>query len=62
MSLPKRLGITLPVPPDVDACMAWALWAEERGIDAIWFADTGGADSLTLELDRAICHAYTIHI
>lgn len=48
MSLPKRLGITLPVPPDVDACMAWALWAEERGIDAIWFADTGGADSMTL--------------
>ncbi|MCZ6629537.1 MAG: LLM class flavin-dependent oxidoreductase [SAR324 cluster bacterium] len=48
MSLPKRLGITLPIPPDVDATMARALWAEQRGIDAIWFADAGGADSLTL--------------
>ncbi len=54
MSLPKRLGITLPVPPDVDASMQWALWAERKGIDAIWFADTGGADSLTLAAAVAV--------
>jgi probable F420-dependent oxidoreductase len=54
MSLPKRLGITLPVPPDVHATMKWAAWAEEKGIDAIWFADTGGADPLTLAAAMAM--------
>jgi probable F420-dependent oxidoreductase len=54
MSLAKRLGITLPVPPDVNATMKWAGWAEERGFDAIWFADTGGPDPLTLAAAMAI--------
>ena len=54
MSVPIRVGITLPIPPDVDACLERAQWAEGTGYDAIWFADVGGIDSLTLAAAIAV--------
>jgi probable F420-dependent oxidoreductase len=48
MALPVRVGISLPVPPDVDATLKTADWAEREGIDGVWFADAGDADPLTL--------------
>jgi probable F420-dependent oxidoreductase len=48
MTLPVRMGITLPVPPDVDASLRTAEWAEAQGYDGVWLADVGEIDSLTL--------------
>jgi len=48
MALPVRVGISLPVPPDVETTLETAAWAEREGFDGVWFADTGDADPLTL--------------
>lgn len=48
MALPVRVGISLPVPPDVEATLKMAEWAEAEGIDGVWFVDGGDADALTL--------------
>jgi len=48
MALPVRVGISLPVPPDVEASLKMAEWAEAEGIDGVWFVDGGDADALTL--------------
>src|SRR5271156_4904137 len=48
MALPVRVGISLPVPPDVDATLKMAEWAEASGFDGVWFAGGGDADALTL--------------
>lgn len=54
MSVPIRLGITLPVPPDAGACIERALWAEREKYDAVWFADLGGIDPLTVAAAIAV--------
>ncbi len=48
MAQPVRMGVTLPVPPDAQATLRLAEWAEVEGFDAVWFADTGELDALTL--------------
>ena len=47
MSIPLRMAVTLPVPQGVEATLSRAVWAEERGYDDLWFADSSGIDSLT---------------
>ena len=54
LSVPIRAGITLPVPPDVEACIERARWAEREGFDAVWFADLGGIDPLTVAAAIAV--------
>lgn len=46
--IPKRIAISVPVPPDVESTLNYAQWAEREGYDDLWFADGGGIDSLTL--------------
>jgi probable F420-dependent oxidoreductase len=48
MALPVRVGLSLPVPPDIDATLKMADWAEATGFDGVWFTDGGDADPLTL--------------
>lgn len=48
MGTRKRIAITIPVPPDIDATLARAKWAEDNGFDDVWFADSAGPDALTL--------------
>ena len=48
MPVSQRIAATLPVPPGVEATIAHAVWAEERGFDDVWFADSGTGDPLTL--------------
>ncbi len=43
-----KLGISLPVPPDVPACVAWAQRAEDLGYESVWIADTNGPDPFVL--------------
>ena len=38
---PRRLGASLPLPPDVPFCRRVAARAEELGYDSLWIADTG---------------------
>ena len=47
MSIPLRTAVTLPILQGVEATLNRAVWAEERGFDDIWFADSSGIDSLT---------------
>jgi probable F420-dependent oxidoreductase len=54
MALPVRLGISLPVPPDVDTTLKTAEWAEAQGFDGVWFADSGDADPMTLSAAVAV--------
>jgi probable F420-dependent oxidoreductase len=54
MALPVRVGISLPVPPDIDATLKTAEWAEAEGIDGVWFVDGGDADALTLAAATAV--------
>lgn len=46
--LPVRYAISLPVPPDVNACLDIALRAENVGYESAWLADTGGIDPFVL--------------
>jgi len=48
MSIPQRIAATLPLPPGVEATIEHARWAEARGYDDVWFADSGTGDALTL--------------
>lgn len=48
MAIPQRIAATLPLPPSVDTTIPHAVWAEERGYDDVWFADSGTGDALTL--------------
>jgi probable F420-dependent oxidoreductase len=43
-----RLALSLPVPPNVPACLDWARRAEEMGYESIWIAETGGPDPFIL--------------
>ena len=47
MTIPLRTAVTLPIPRGVEATLSRAVWAEERGFDDLWFADSSGIDSLT---------------
>lgn len=48
MPLPTRPAISLPLPADAEACLAKAVWAEQRGYDGVWLADIGTQDACTL--------------
>jgi len=54
MSQPVRMAISLPVPPDTNACIQAAQWAEEEGFDGAWLADVGTLDALTLTAALAV--------
>ena len=43
-----RLALSLPVAPDVAACVEWARRAESLGYESIWIAETGGPDPFVL--------------
>ncbi len=43
-----KLAISLPVPPDVNACIEWAKRAEDLGYESVWIADTNGPDPFVL--------------
>jgi probable F420-dependent oxidoreductase len=43
-----KLALSLPVPPNVPACVDWARRAEELGYESIWIAETGGPDPFVL--------------
>ena len=47
MTIPLRTALTLPHPGGVEETLSIAVWAEERGYDDLWFADSSGIDSLT---------------
>ena len=46
--LPTRYAFSLPVPPDVNACLDVARRAEALGYESAWLADTGGVDPFVL--------------
>ncbi|MCH9675775.1 MAG: LLM class flavin-dependent oxidoreductase [Gammaproteobacteria bacterium] len=48
MGIRKRIAVTLPVPPGIEASLERARWAEDNGFDDVWFADSAGPDALTL--------------
>jgi probable F420-dependent oxidoreductase len=43
-----QMALSLPVPPNVPACIEWARRAEELGYESIWIAETGGPDPFVL--------------
>lgn len=45
---PKRLGLTLPVGPDVRSSIEWARRAEALGYESLWIAEAGGPDPFVL--------------
>lgn len=47
MTIPLRIALTLPHPKGLEATLSQAVWAEERGFDDLWFADSSGIDALT---------------
>src|SRR5260221_465721 len=42
------LALSLPLPPNVPGCIAWAQRAEAIGYESIWIAETGGPDPFVL--------------
>ena len=44
----KRIAITLPIGPYVEDSIAVVRWAEDNGIDDVWFSDAMAPDSLTM--------------
>jgi probable F420-dependent oxidoreductase len=44
----RNLALSLPVPPDVATCVAWARRAEDLGFESVWIAETGGPDPFVL--------------
>jgi probable F420-dependent oxidoreductase len=46
--LPVRFAISLPVAPDINACLDVARRAEQLGYESAWLADTGGIDPFVL--------------
>lgn len=47
MAFSLRTALTLPHPQGVEKTLSQAVWAEERGYDDLWFADSSGVDALT---------------
>ena len=45
---PVRYAISLPVLPDMNACLDVARRAEALGYESVWLADTGGIDPFVL--------------
>jgi len=43
-----RMALSLPVPPNVPACLDWARRAEGMGYESVWIAETGGPDPFVL--------------
>jgi len=43
-----KLALSLPVPPNVPACVEWARRAEGLGYESVWIAETGGPDPFVL--------------
>lgn len=43
-----KLALSLPVPPNVPACIDWARRAEALGYESVWIAETGGPDPFVL--------------
>ncbi|HUI24841.1 MAG TPA: LLM class flavin-dependent oxidoreductase [Candidatus Kryptonia bacterium] len=43
-----KLALSLPLPPNVPACLEWARSAERLGYESIWIAETGGPDPFVL--------------
>ncbi|MBI1814390.1 MAG: LLM class F420-dependent oxidoreductase [Deltaproteobacteria bacterium] len=43
-----KLALSLPLPPNVPACLDWARRSEQLGYESIWIAETGGADPFVL--------------
>jgi probable F420-dependent oxidoreductase len=43
-----QMALSLPVPPNVPACIDWAHRAENLGYESIWIAETGGPDPFVL--------------
>ena len=43
-----KLALSLPVPPDVATCLAWARRSEQLGYESVWIAETGGPDPFVL--------------
>lgn len=54
MAQPTRIGLSLPIPGNVEATLARAQWAERSGFDGIWLADSGDLDALTLAAALAL--------
>ena len=54
MSVPQRLAVSLPQPPDAQATIDFAQWAEAQGFDDVWFTDGGGQDALTVSAAVAL--------
>jgi len=43
-----NLALSLPIAPNVPACVEWAKRAEDLGYESIWIAETGGPDPFVL--------------
>ena len=48
MAKTKRIALTLPMGPDINDTISLVKWAEEHGVDDIWFSDAMAPDSLTM--------------
>lgn len=49
MSLPTRVGVSLPIPAaSMQTNIDIAVWAEKVGVPDVWIADVGGHDALVL--------------
>ena len=46
--MPARWAVSLPVPPDVPACLALARAAVADDFESVWIAETSGPDALAL--------------
>src|SRR5690606_35230160 len=44
----RRIAVTLPAGPRVEATLARVRWADAHGYTDAWFADAGAPDALTL--------------
>ena len=44
----KRIAVTLPMGPNIADSIELVRWAEDNGIDDVWFSDAMAPDSLTM--------------
>ena len=61
MSAELRLAVSMPIPPDLEACLETGVWAERQGFDGLWLADIGSLDAITLAAALA-CRTRTVRI
>lgn len=47
MTVPQRIGMSMPHLDGIEETIKYAMYAEAEGYDDLWFADTAGVDSLT---------------